>query len=290
MADILHGTAQLAAWLSTVFAPAMTGYFRNGLSVGNYCTDYSARLPQGAKAVSIPLIAERTADTFTTESTATEYTGHSSAESAGTITVNQQKVEVFLFEELAQLQSSPDVWMVYAEDSAYVLRKAFQNYLVDSIITSATTNDVTLGTNNTVTFAKLQEGMGNLLTDNVDVSQCAVGMNATAWALSTADWGDKYFSVAYTGKDTMAKNGQIGSILGMPVIVSGDWSAGSGGTVEAASLWHPRAVGFCIQGGGVRIKVGTQPTKGLADTVGYGLFFGATKMLDAGIANFNQAS
>jgi hypothetical protein len=290
MADVLHGTTQLANWLATVFAPATTGYFRNGLSVANYCTDYSARLPQGAKAVAIPLVAERTADSFTSEGSAVEYTGHSSAESAGTITVNQQKVEVFLFEDLAQLQSSPEVWGTYAEDSAYILRKAFQNYLVDSIITSATTNDVTLGTNNTVTFAKLQEGIGALLTDNVDVSACAFGCNATAWALSTADWGDKYFSVAYTGKETMAKNGMIGQILGIPVIVSGDWSAAAGVTVEAASLWHPRAVGYCIQGGGVRVKIGTQPTKGLADTVGYGLFFGATKLIDAGIANFNQAS
>lgn len=289
MADILGGTTQFANFLSTVFGPSMNGYFRNGLSVGAYCTDYSARLPMGAKAVSIPLIATRTADTFTSEGTATEYTGSASAETAATITVNQQKVEVFLFEELASMQSSVELYSTYAEDSAYILRSAFQNYLVDSIITSATTNDVTLTTDNTITFALVTSAVGKLLNANVDISQCALGLNGTAWGLSVADWGDKYFNVAYTGNSTIATNGRVGSLLGMPVLITGDWSSDGTAGVECGSIWHPRSVGYCIQGGGVRVKQGNALTKGLADTLGIGLFFGATKMIDAGISNFTQA-
>lgn len=290
MANILHGLTQWAAFFDTVFGPMMLGYYEKDKGLLNYCTDYSAFLTPGSKAVTLPQLATRTPDSFTTESTALEYTGHSSAEGAKTITVNQMKAEVFLFEDLAMLQTQPGTIPTYAAQSASLLRDALVNYVVDSVITSASGNDVAISSagDNIITWAKVVEALGALLTDDVRTSECAFGLSGTAWGLSVSDWGDKYMNASYRGTPGFAANGETGTLAGMPVFVSSHWSAAGTAGIECGSIWHPTAIGYAIQGG-IRVKTGNDLLKGLADTLGIGLHFGGTLLLDSGVSNFTSA-
>lgn len=280
------GTTQLATWLDTVFGPASYGYFEKDLRLLNHCTDYSALLPQGAKALALPSVASRSPGLYSSEGSA--MTPVATTEAAPTITINQFAIETFVFEDVALLQSSPDVMAIYAAQSAELLRGKMQNYIVDSIITSATTNDVTMADDNTITFAKLLSALALLLDDGVTPEMCAVGLSGVAWGLSVSDWGDKYFSVAYTGGQTISTDGRIGQILGMPVYVTSDWSSSGTAGVECGSIWAKRAVAYAIQGG-IRSKMGTDVDQGLADKLGIGLYYGAVKYIDSGIANFTNA-
>lgn len=278
------GTTQLATWLDTVFGPAAYGYFQKDLRLLNHCTDYSPMLPLGAKAIALPSVASRSPGLYTSEGSA--LTPVATTETAPTITINQFAIETFIFEDMAVLQSNPDVMAIYAQQSAELLRGKMQGYIVDSIITSATTNDVTMGsTDNQITFALLLSGLALLLNDNVTPEMCAVGLSGVSWGLSVSDWGDKYFSAAYTGGQTIATDGRIGQILGMPVYVTSDWgSAGTSGE-ECGSIWAKRAIAYATQGG-IRSKMGTDLNQGLADTMGIGLYYGAVKYIDSGISNF----
>jgi len=285
MADIYHGTTQLANWLPTVFAPAMEGYFQSAKTLSNYCSDYSSLLAPGAKAVSVPLIGARTADSKSTE-TALEYTGYSSAESVGTITVNQTAAEAFLFEDIAQLQTNLDLLNTYAMDSSYVLLKAFETYLA-GIVQSATTNDVTLANDNTVLWTDVLIAYRKLKIAGVDIKQCAFGMSPEAFELSVAQWGTKYTSAAELGNQSFVASGAEGVLLGMPIYVSDDWDGDGGTGDETATIWHPRSVGYAIQGG-IRVKGPVPVPTHIGDGIGYALHYGATKMIDTGIVNFNN--
>jgi len=291
MADIFHGTAQLANWLPTVFAPVADGYFKAGLGITNYCTNYSSALAPGAKAVTIPLIGARTADSKSTE-TAVEWTGFASAETAATITANQQAIEAFLIEKISELETNVPLMQTYARDSAYVLAKHMENYIAASIIQSATTNDVTLGTDNTITYAKLLEAQRQLNIDNVKLRECAFGMSPEAFEISVIEWntnsGALYTSAAVMGERGFAATGAEGMILGAMIYVSDDWDGDGTTGDETASIWHPKAVGYVMAGGGpVTIGPSAQPLHG-AEGFAVTLVYGATKMLDSGIANFNN--
>lgn len=291
MADVLHGLTQWAAFFDTVFGPMMLGYYEKDKALLNYCTDYSAFLTPGSKAVTLPQLATRTVASYTTQSTDLDYAGSGSVEVAKTITVNQMKAEVFLFEDLATLQTQPATIPTYAAQSASLLRDALVNYVVDSIITSATGNDIAIvnGGDNIITWAKVTEALGALLTDDVRTSECALGLSGTAWGASVSDWGDKYMNAAYRGTPGFASNGETGTLAGMPVFVSSHWSAAGTTGVECGSIWHPTAIGYAIQGG-IRVKQGTNLRQGLADELGIGLHFGATLLMDSGVANFTAAT
>jgi len=286
MADIYHGTTQLANWLPTVFAPAMEGYFQSQKTLSNFCTDYSSLLAAGAKAVSVPMIGQRTADSKSTQ-TALEYTGYASAESSGTITVDQTAAEAFLFEDIAQLQTNLDLLNTYAMDSAYVLTKAFESYLA-GIVQTATTNDITLATDNTILWTDVLAAYRKLKIAGVDIKQCAFGMSPEAFELSVASWGTKYTSAAELGGSSFAYTGAEGILLGMPIYVSDDWDGDGGAGDETATIWHPRSVGYAIQGG-IRVKGPVPVPTHVADGVAYAMHYGASKLIDSGIVNFNNA-
>jgi len=289
MADVIHGVTQLANWLPTVFAPAAYGYFMHERTLSNWCTDYSGLLIPGAKAVTVPLSAAVVAESRGAGAeTVVEYTGHTSAEAVGTVTVNQFYTAAFLITDAAQLQTNTQLMQHYVEGTAYALRSSFETYLAATILQSATTNDVTLGTDNTITAAKLQEGIQNLLIDNAYVpGMVALALSPEAWAASVENWDDLYFHVSATGTDTILTNGQIGKIMGIPIYVSDDWDGDGTTGDETGTLWNKRAVGYALQNAFQIIGPVPDPLRG-GTGFSVELYYGATKLLDSGIANFNN--
>jgi len=292
MSDVLKGAAELAGWLNTEFAPAAFGYFQHERQLAQWATDYSSLLAPGAKAISIPQSAAVVAESRgASGETAVEYTGKGSDEGAATITVNQFYTAAHLITKLAasQVRSNTQIGQHYIEGTVYALRSSLETYLaVTTIQDGGTTNDVSLGTANTVSTAKLNEGISNLMNDNAYVpGQVVLGMSPEAWAASVADWDDLYFHVSATGGATMLTNGAIGSIQGLPIYVSGDWDGTNTLGIETASLWNKRSIGYGMQNAFDIIGPVDDPTRG---GIGFSveLYYGATVILEPGIANFNN--
>lgn len=289
MADVIHGVTQLANWLPTTFAPAAHGYFMHERTISNYMTDWSSLLAPGAKAVAIPQSALVVAESRGAGAeTVVEYTGKNGAESVATITINQFYTAAHLITDAAQLQTSSDLQRHYIEATGYALLSAFETYAAGTLLQAATTNDVTLSTDNTITAAKLNEGIAALMVDNAfKPGQMALGMSPEAWGLSVASWDDLYFHHSATGNPTMLTNGQIGSIMGIPIYVSDDWDGDGTTGDETATLWNKNAVGYALQNAFKVIGPVADPTRG---GVGFSveLYYGCTNVIEPGIANFNN--
>jgi hypothetical protein len=254
-------------------------------------TNYSSFVAPGAKAVTVPLVGLRTADSKTTEQVL-EWNGLASAESAGTITLSSHAADPILIEDIAQLQTNFDLFTTFARAGAYAVRAAVETTLAD-LIQSATTNTVSLANaaDNTITYAHLLAAGRMLNIQNVRMNECTLAMSPEAFEKSVAEWntngGGLYTSAAVMGSETFAATGAEGKILGMPVYVSNDWD-GTGGTgEETASIWHPNAVGFASNGG-LRTKGPVPVPLHIADGFVLHMIYGSAKLIDAGIVNFNN--
>lgn len=288
MADILHGNTQLANWLPTNFGPAVEGFFRSNLGIMTRCYDASP-WATGGKTVTYPTPGALTAVAKTTETLMTEHIGTASAETAATINMSTQYAVPLLIEliTLKQLSSNMDLMMDLASRGAYALMKKFENTLA-LVIQTATTNDVTLGTDNTITWAKLAEAWGKLGNYNIAPADTALGLSGPAWAVSMADWGDKYTSAADRGdSQNFLQTGNWGVIGRTPVFVTDDWESDGTTGDEAGSLWAKNAIGYAIQGG--VDTLGPNPhILGGGYELGLYMNWGSVLAINAGVANFNN--
>jgi len=277
------GSSSIDTWLATVWAPAADAYFRSEKKIASYCMDVSSRLTPGAVAVSFPQVANTAATSKTAGTAFTNYTN--ADEVACTVTLNQQFGWPFLVEDMAQVSTQEDLISIYSRQAGYALASALETYLA-GIVQSATTNDVTLATDNTVLWTDVLIAYRKLKIAGVDIKQCAFGMSPEAFELSVASWGTKYTSAAEMGNQSFVASGAEGVLLGMPIYVSDDWDGDGGTGDETATIWHPNSVAYASHD--VRV-VGPVPD---ALNVGYALtphiIFGATKAIDSGIVNFNN--
>lgn len=288
MADILHGTTQLANILPINWAPTVEGFFRASLTLSNYCYDASA-WGTGGKTVSYPSPAEIVAVAKTNETHLTEHVGSADPDAKVDIAMSTQYAVPLFFDLMAmkQVSTNTDLMIDYASRGGYGLRKKFETSL-SLIIQTATTHDVSLGTDNTVTWALLASGWGKLGNYNIAPKDTALGMSGEAWGASVSDWGSKYTSAAEIGRsDNFLQTGEWGRIGAVPVYVSDDWDGDGTTGDETASLWAKKAVSFAIQGG-VDTLGPTPHILGAGYELGLYLNYGVALAIDTGVCNFNN--
>lgn len=288
MANVYHGTTQVANWIPTNFAPAVEGFMRSSLDMANTMYDASA-WATGGGVVKYPLPGALTAQTKTSETLLTEYSGTGSAESVATITLSTQYA-VPLFVELIAMQQvtqNVDLMMDLASRGGYAIRKAFETALA-LLVQTATTNDVSLTTDNQITWALLLSGWGKLANQNIAPYETTLGLSGPAWAASVADWGTNYTSASQIGANTnFLSTGRYGQIGQTPVFVTSDWESDGTTGDEAGSLWHRHAVGWAIQGG-VETLGPTPHVLGAGYTLGLYMTAAGTLAINAFAANFNN--
>lgn len=289
MADVIHGVTQLANWLPTNFAPAAFGYFQHERTISRFLTDYSYLLAPGAKAVSIPQSAAIVAESRGAGGeTVVEYTGKGSAESVATVTVNQLYTAAILITDVAQLQTTTQLQDHYIKACAYALLSSFETYVAGTLLQAATTNDVSiLTTDNNLTWAYFLSAISKLQVYNAyKPGKMALGCSPEAWALGVADWGAKYTSIETT-RENFGTNGALGQLAGVPVYVSDDWDGDGTTGDETATLWNMDAVGYVMQNMFKIIGPTDDPLRG-GTGFSVELYYGATNVLETGIANFNN--
>jgi len=281
MADANVTTTSAAAYLATRIADVANGYFERELKVGSYCTDYSSLAVPGAKAIQVPLMTEETAGTKAAD-TAVEFS--SNVDSSATIDLDQYVYVAKRIEDIAQIQSSVDLIESYGKAAAYAVLKNIEAYIA-GIVQSATTNDVTLATDNTLLYTEILEAQKNLNIAGVKMRDCAFAVSPEGY--ETLSNLSQFNSSTLRGDGAgVLATGADGTMLGAPVYVSDDWDGDGDTGDETATIWHPSAVGFAIQ------KALTVDIQWSADHQAWKLvvsmIYGASKFIDGGIANFNN--
>ena len=129
----------------------------------------------------------------------------------------------------------------------YALAKKVENYLAVDIIQAGTGNDVALGDDNTMTTAKIREGLQSLLDANHDYAD-----GETYFYLSPASYmsvlslQDFYDASRRGDGQNPNVSGASGQIYGMPTFVSTDWDDDGTGD-ETASIFKKESVYFAMQ-------------------------------------------
>ena len=240
------GTTATAAWLNTAFAPAVEGYFMEYSSIANAATDYSSMAAPGSKAISVPLVSLDGAVAKTSETTLAYEAG--TVQTAPTITMSSQYALAYLIEEISQLQTNVDIFASFSQMAGESLARSLDSLLATTVKGETTNTPITTDTDNTVTWANLLTAQSTFNAQRIAIRNCAMGIAPGAFELSVADWGDKFLSAAYRDPNApqFAATGVEGTILGMRVYVTPDWTSGT--TDECATIWHPKALGFAHSG------------------------------------------
>ena len=277
----VYGRTEAAAWFGESFAPAVMSFFNEQKDILTTVMNANPFWEPGSNTIVVPKIGSRTAESAPMSDYA------NATEAAGTITIDQESMDAWAIKKIADMMSKPEMAAAFAKAGGIALANAVRTYVAVSMIQAATTKTVTLGVANTLTFAKLLEAQRILNIINLKIRNCALGLSPEAFELSVASWDTKYTSAADTGDESFFKSGAEGRVLGMPVFVSDDWDGDAGSGDETASIWHPSAVAYADPGGVLTtgpVPIPLSRSQGMSISINYG----AVKLIDAGIVNFNN--
>ena len=289
MANVTTTTA--AKFIPELWREAILDYAERSYRIRNQVTNVSD-LASGGDTIHVPRVSEETAAAKSAD-TAVTYSANTDGEAS--ISINQHAYEAKRIEDIVRVQSSYDLFSLYAKSMGYGLAKKVENYLAVDIIQAATANDVTLSSDNTFTTALVRSGLQKLLDIGVDYTDGETFMYASpAGYMSLMSLGD-FTDYQERGPEASGVgpniSGQLGRIYGMPVFTSTDWDDDGGTGDETASIFTKDSVLFAMQ---MEPRVQSEyDIDHLATSVGADVLFGASLTQAAGTAagqvvNFNN--
>ena len=245
MANVTTTTA--AKFIPELWREAILDYAERSFRIRNQVTNVSD-LASGGDTIHVPRVSEETAAAKSAD-TAVTYSANTDGEAS--ISINQHAYEAKRIEDIVRVQSSYDLFSLYAKSMGYGLAKKVENYLAVDIIQAATANDVTLSSDNTFTTALVRSGLQKLLDIGVDYTDGETFMYASpAGYMSLMSLGD-FTDYQERGPEASGVgpniSGQLGRIYGMPVFTSTDWDDDGGTGDETASIFTKDSVLFAMQ-------------------------------------------
>ena len=241
MANVTPTTA--AKFIPEVWKEAILDYAERAFRLRNQVTNVSD-IANG-DTVHVPRVSQETA---AAKSAGTAVTYSAQTDGEAVISIDQHAYEAKRIDDIVRVQSSYDLFSLYAKSMGYSIAKYIENYLAVSVLQAATGNDVTLGTDNNMTSAKIREGLQKLLDGNWDYGDgdtflyCSPA--AYMYILSLQD----FYDASRRGDSTNpAVNGSLGSIYGMPTFSSTDWDDDGGTGDETASVFKKESVYMAMQ-------------------------------------------
>ena len=289
MANVTTTTA--TKFIPELWREAILDYAERSFRIRNQVTNVSD-LASGGDTIHVPRVSEETAAAKSAD-TAVTYSANTDGEAS--ISINQHAYEAKRIEDIVRVQSSYDLFSLYAKSMGYGLAKKVENYLAVDIIQAATANDVTLSSDNTFTTALVRSGLQKLLDIGVDYTDGETFMYASpAGYMSLMSLGD-FTDYQERGPEASGVgpniSGQLGRIYGMPVFTSTDWDDDGGTGDETASIFTKDSVLFAMQ---MEPRVQSEyDIDHLATSVVADVLFGASLTQAAGTAagqvvNFNN--
>jgi len=245
MANVTATTA--AKFIPEVWKAAILDYAERAFRIRNQVTNVSDLV--SGDTVHVPRVSEETAAAKSAGSVVT-YSANTDGEAS--ISIDQHAYEAKRIDDIVRVQSSYDLFSLYAKSMGYGLAKKVENYLAVDIIQSATANDVTLSADNTFTTALVRSGMQKLLDIGVDYTDGDTHFYASPAGymslMSLGEFSDFQERGPEAGGGAGPNvTGQLGSIYGMPVYTSTDWDDDGGTGDETASIFTKDSVLLAMQ-------------------------------------------
>ena len=197
----------------------------------------------------VPRIAEETAATKLAD-TAVTFTTFTDAKTD--VTIDQYSYVAKRGEDIATIQSNPELLDMYVRALVYGVEKAIERYVAVTLLQAATGHDVGLTTDNQLTAAEFRTAEQNLMDEGYSVDFWK-GMSELFFYSNPAIHQYLKGLGTFTDYDKTgiapgaATTGIMQVVYGVPVVVSTDWeSAGTTG-MEEATLFHRSAVLLAVQ-------------------------------------------
>jgi len=241
MANITTTTA--ANFIPEVWRDAILDYAERNFRLRNQVTDISDAIE--GDVIHIPRVSEETAAAKSAD-TAVTYSAQTDGETQ--VSMDQHHYEAKRIEDIVRVQSSYDLFNLYARSMGYGIAKKIENYLAVDVLQSATANDVTLASDNTFTTALVRSGLQKLLDQGVDYTNGETFFYASpASYMSLMSLGE-FSDFQERGPESSGVgpniSGNLGIIYGMPVYNSVDWDDDGGTGDETATIFTRDSVLF----------------------------------------------
>jgi len=287
MANVTTTTA--AAFIPELWRDAILDYAERKFQLRNQVMDFSSEMSGGGDVLNIPKVTEETA---AAKSAGSAVTYSANTDSSVTVTVDQHHYEAKRIEDIVRVQESANLFGAYAQSMGYALAKKVENYLAVDVLQSATGNDVTLASDNTITSALLRSGLQKLLDAGFDYADGETYLYASPAAyMGLLGLQDFYDSSRRGDEQNPNVSGGVGMIYGMPTFISTDWDDDGGTGDETASVFKKESVYMAMQ---LQPRVqSAYDIDHLATSVVADVLFGASLSHGAsstslGVVNFNN--
>ena len=242
MAEVTTTTA--AVFIPEVGEEAILDYAERQFRIKNQVTNVSD-IASG-DTVHVPRVSEETAGTL---SSGSAVTFGANTDGEVQISMDSHIVEGKRIGDLVRVQSSYDLFNLYSRSMGYAVAKKIENVLA-LLMQTATANDVSLGTDNTFTTAKVREGLQKLLDAGVDYTNGDTFFYASPAAyMSLASLGE-FIDYEKRGPEAGGNanvNGMVKQIYGMETYSSVDWDDDGGSGDETASIFTRDAILYAEQ-------------------------------------------
>ena len=288
MANVTTTTA--ANFIPEVWRDAILDYAERNFRLRNQVTDISDAIE--GDTIHVPRVSEETAAAKSAD-TAVTYSAQTDGETQ--VSMDQHHYEAKRIEDIVRVQSSYDLFNLYARSMGYGIAKKIENYLAVDVLQSATANDVSLSADNTFTSALVRSGLQKLLDQGVDYTNGDTFFYASpASYMSLMSLGE-FSDFQERGPESSGVgpniSGNLGIIYGMPVYNSVDWDDDGGSGDETATIFTRDSVLF-----GMNMEPRVQSAYDidhLATSVVVDTLFGASLSQAAGdaagqVVNFNN--
>ena len=242
MAEVTTTTA--AVFIPEVWEEAILDYAERQFRIKNQVTNVSD-IASG-DTVHVPRVSEETAGTL---SSGSAVTFGANTDGEVQISMDSHIVEGKRIGDLVRVQSSYDLFNLYSRSMGYAEAKKIENVLA-LLMQTVTANDVSLGTDNTFTTAKVREGLQKLLDAGVDYTNGDTFFYASPAAyMSLASLGE-FIDYEKRGPEAGGNanvNGMVKQIYGMETYSSVDWDDDGGSGDETASIFTRDAILYAEQ-------------------------------------------
>ena len=242
MAEVTTTTA--AVFIPEVWEEAILDYAERQFRIKNQVTNVSD-IASG-DTVHVPRVSEETAGTL---SSGSAVTFGANTDGEVQISMDSHIVEGKRIGDLVRVQSAYDLFNLYSRSMGYAVAKKIENVLA-LLMQTATANDVSLGTDNTFTTAKVREGLQKLLDAGVDYTNGDTFFYASPAAyMSLASLGE-FIDYEKRGPEAGGNanvNGMVKQIYGMETYSSVDWDDDGGSGDETASIFTRDAILYAEQ-------------------------------------------
>jgi len=285
MADELFGVTDAAAFTPEVWAPSVGDYLQSLVGLRDMIMDYSGLITGPVRrgdVIHIPSFGQLTAEA---KSEDTDVEPQSGTHVDNSVTMNQIKTVVFKIENVAEVQTNEIMFDAYVHHAGEALHYDIENYISGTILQAATTNDVALTTDNTMTTTLFLSAVGKLLTYNVPVPKdCFYGASPATY-VSTISLAEMN---AY--EKTGSPGSRVAGLKGfeIPLYSSTTWDQAGGAAAEAATLWHKSCAACAIQQEPTVMSVPVP--RAVAIEASVTVIYGSTLLFEERASNFVQVT